>query len=197
MIGTIGAAALLVHGTFTLLYRTGLGLYRTPSSIWGMLTGKDYDYDTDEWIYYNLPKDAEKTLSLSEEQYHTAIKAGFDKSAILGLNSDNLKNQEEITSLISEVTSTNRSVDGGEVLDTELYDLLGVKTNASASEIKKAYYIKSKQTHPDRNLDDPDAQVSFLFSVNRLNLLVFIFLSVFYCISHFLFILLCFMFSGL
>lgn len=40
------------------------------------------------------------------------------------------------------------------LLRKSLYDILGVKINASASEIKKAYFAKSKLYHPDRNVTD-------------------------------------------
>jgi curved DNA-binding protein CbpA len=43
----------------------------------------------------------------------------------------------------------------------ELYDLLGVPSSASASEIKKAYYVKARESHPDRNLNDPAAHERF------------------------------------
>lgn len=42
------------------------------------------------------------------------------------------------------------------VSDTKYYDILGVKSDADASEIKKAYYHLALKYHPDKNLDNPD-----------------------------------------
>jgi len=58
-------------------------------------------------------------------------------------------------------SADKKEVEKKEVLELEFYELLDVPSNASQSEIKKAYYTKAKQNHPDRHPNDPDAHSKF------------------------------------
>jgi len=46
-------------------------------------------------------------------------------------------------------------------MPSDYYDVLGVDSDASQEEIKKAYREKAMEYHPDRNPDDPDAEQKF------------------------------------
>lgn len=47
------------------------------------------------------------------------------------------------------------------VVDTKLYDLLGVSPDANERELKKAFMLKARELHPDKNRDDPNATEKF------------------------------------
>ena len=64
--------------------------------------------------------------------------------------------QQEEDDLLAE------SMQKRHVKDTTLYERLDVSTDATFKEIKKAYFRKAKEVHPDKNLDQEEAAGKFL-----------------------------------
>lgn len=69
---------------------------------------------------------------------------------------------EEAQELTSEKTNgSHRRNHNNKVRDLEFYELLGVASGATAKEIKRGYYAKAKELHPDKNPDDEQAAEKF------------------------------------
>ncbi|CAM9157656.1 unnamed protein product, partial [Ectocarpus fasciculatus] len=98
--------------------------------------------------------------------YHTpgAIQAGRD-----GKDWDSEKGEWFLYNLETEANAILELSDEDypaprpvrKVKELEYYETLGVASNATPAEIKKAYYLKAKSSHPDRHRDDPEAHQKF------------------------------------
>ena len=47
------------------------------------------------------------------------------------------------------------------VVDTSYYDIFGLPPDATASQIKKAYYVKARECHPDKHPGDAAKEAAF------------------------------------
>jgi len=146
--GVLGGAFFLVGGFVCGCVQLGRGIIATPRAIMSMLEGKDWDENSHEWVFYNLPHEAEmlEKMDLKDFVWRLGSKASTPAPNTLALE-------------VYEGPPTNRTASG--VRETALYDVLGVQPSASHSEIKKQYYRLARQLHPDKNPGDELAKKRF------------------------------------
>lgn len=147
--GVIGGAALAVGGVATGVYQMGRGVYHTPGGFQASMEGKEWDAEKSAWIHYNLVEEAKEVIDISDEDFVASL---AKKADVSGSVPADLKDKSEASS-----GYTPKKV----VKELEFYEVLGITSSASAVEIKKAYYLKAKESHPDRHRDDPNAHSKF------------------------------------
>lgn len=135
--GLLSAVVVPTAGVLVGGYQLARGVYNTPSAIIEKNSGKKWDHDKREWRepWYRMDKE----LLEIEELEKTAKKN----------NSQN------------EYVSMSGSTDEREVKDPLYYDVLQVPTNATANDIRKAYFKLARDCHPDKNPDDASAKEKF------------------------------------
>ena len=138
--GITTAVALPVTGSVMGGVQVVRGAVQTPFSIHGAASGKSWDKEARTWRHYSLTEEEEE-VTAAEAEWKVKLKAR--REALRG-----------------EKAASGGSSAGG-VEDTSFYDLLGVETTASSSEIKRAYLKLARERHPDKNPDDPQAKERF------------------------------------
>ena len=137
-VGLLGGVAIAGTGVVSGAVQIGRGIVNTGTAVTETIAGnKDWDAEKREWVAYNLQEEYNKATSKNADDFLREEKSKRK-------NGSSLEEKEE-----------------RKVKDATLYDVLGVKTNATQSKIRKAFYLKARKMHPDKNPGDENAKVKF------------------------------------
>lgn len=100
-------------------------------------------------VEFTLPASSLHTLSIECYSCHHSFQIPASKCKIFRKSSKPMSN-------FGRKLGTEDSP-----IDLEYYNILEVKADATAAQIKKGYYILAMKCHPDKNPDDPQAEEKF------------------------------------
>lgn len=111
----------------------------TADNVVNKAQGKRWNQVEKKWVIDNLAEEETGVTNLPK-----------DDNDILKTKEDELEKEYG--------TAADKS--GSAVKDMEYYDVLGVASDATSGQIKKAYYISARKYHPDKNPSE-EAKVKF------------------------------------
>eukprot|EP01054_Gregarina_sp_Poly1_P010941 Gregarina_sp_Poly_1__10940@NODE_85_length_15275_cov_135_187336_g73_i0_p2_GENE_NODE_85_length_15275_cov_135_187336_g73_i0NODE_85_length_15275_cov_135_187336_g73_i0_p2_ORF_typecomplete_len596_score117_59DnaJX/PF14308_6/1_9e36DnaJ/PF00226_31/6_5e25DnaJ/PF00226_31/4_2e03DnaJ/PF00226_31/7_3e03DnaJ/PF00226_31/6_9e03ATG_C/PF09333_11/2_4e12ATG_C/PF09333_11/4_9e03Pam16/PF03656_13/0_0041Pam16/PF03656_13/3_4e02Pam16/PF03656_13/1_3e02VPS13_C/PF16909_5/0_028Sporozoite_P67/PF05642_11/8_NODE_85_length_15275_co len=141
-LGIVSAVAYPVAGMCAATKQVTQGFVNTPEYIQESKAGKVYDEKSGAWVdkYHILDEEYERALALK-----VALEA---ERAEMG-------KQNKSSRTFQKQTSSRA------VADTEYYDILGVPSDATQVQIRKAYYKLAKECHPDKHGGDLEMKEKF------------------------------------
>lgn len=137
-VGMATCTASVVAGTAVGTAQITRGVLNTPRAVVSAARGRVWNVEKRRWEvdWYSLPEEAAEVLGETE---------GAEGGEAAG----------------SDAGAARHRRPGRQVQDTALYDILDCTPDATAAELRKAFYKKSLKYHPDKNPDDPEATKNF------------------------------------
>ena len=150
--GLVGAFALPVSGGALLIVQLVRGVYGEIEGVEKRSRGWEWDEEEREWYAYDLEAEAHEFAR--EEAMADDDVAADDADGGGGSGGGGGRGS-------GRGGGSSSSSSARPPKDLVLYDLLGVRFDASHSEIRKAYYKHALKLHPDKNADDLHAKERF------------------------------------
>lgn len=144
LLGGVAGVGATVVGAARGLFAVGDGIAQTPRKLHATVTGKEWDPLGGRYDEYSLPRELERMRAVD-----------VDKAFAPEPTADAQAPADEAAE-----ASAARSP-ASACKETQLYDLLGVVPTATDVELKRAYFRRSRELHPDKNRDDPSATERF------------------------------------
>ena len=166
--GVLAGAVLIGTGVTTGVAQMGRGIAATPEAIAKKSGGQDWDAETRTWIRYDLAAEKLESEAKTEELFLQECLATRkkDEEEALGLEQGSSSSSSGETKDINmgDADGSGRNTANKpdkQVKEMGFYDVLGVTPDANAGKIKKAYFLKARKLHPDKNPNDPTAHAKF------------------------------------
>eukprot|EP00611_Tribonema_gayanum_P019316 TRINITY_DN3325_c0_g1_i6.p1 TRINITY_DN3325_c0_g1~~TRINITY_DN3325_c0_g1_i6.p1 ORF type:complete len:520 (-),score=256.00 TRINITY_DN3325_c0_g1_i6:207-1766(-) len=150
--GVIAGAGLALTGVGVGVAQTTRGVINTGSAISAKVHGKEWDEATERWIIYNLQEEGELVADMDEDAYLEYMRAA---------RNGKLPDHAPSEGYGGAAAAAAAHHAPHAVVETQYYDALGVAPDASAAQIKAAYYKRALALHPDKHPGDAAAAAEF------------------------------------
>ncbi|KAG8460186.1 hypothetical protein KFE25_004434 [Diacronema lutheri] len=187
--GLVGAVALPAAGVAVAAVQLGWGVAGTPEAVVRACAGQSWDAQLGRWAAYSLPQELADVRTLGDRRELLArlaerlaaadaagsvaaaerARRGAARGAAVGGGGGGVSGSARASGAsasgpsgpASAAAAAAAAATGRSVASRAHYDTLGVEPGASGAEIRRAYYTRAREAHPDKRPGDEAAAAEF------------------------------------